>query len=284
MARGNNQSQSSVRSEVGDSTSRFLNGLKNGFLSGEISSKEEYKKYVRDFPDTEFKISDSNFSKIAPRSKDEERSLKASLKKLQGFDEFGFTTQTQNLSTYQSAKGYDNETFTKQASGLSDLLNDMVAKGQGGSKLFKEIDSLYQDIKTARGGDVGKTTKLDGGRVFDASGDNFNLASKVGGFDEAKKWFNPMKKAELTAGEMYTVVRDLPTIASRLRDKAYVAGTGQEVVERYLPAKYRNVDSIDSPAWFKVTLQRNSDGYAPVKVKYVTTDKEKQIAKDQYRG
>jgi hypothetical protein len=162
----------------------------------------------------------------------------------------------------------------------------MVAKGQGGSKLFKEIDSLYQDIKTARdSGNVGKTTKLDGGRVFDASGDNFNLASKVGGFDEVKKWFNPMKKAGLTAGEMYTVVRDLESITRRLAEKVYLSGASQQLdLDKYIPAKFSGVDSIDSPVWFKVSIRYYEDGHKPVKVKYVTTDKEKQIAKDQYRG
>jgi len=256
MARGNNERQSSVRSEVG-----ATNALSRGFTIGGAS-----------------------FKTSAPRTRDEERSLKASLKKLQGFDEFGFTTQTQNLSTYQSAKGYDNETFTKQASNLADLLNDMVAKGQGGSKLFKEIDSLYQDIKTARGGNVGKTTKLDGGRVYDASGDNFNLASKVGGFDETKKWFNAMKKAELTAGEMFSVVENLQTTMERAW-----RNTKEEdlVAKAYIPVKYRGVNAINSPVWFEATLETRAvddGGWNVTKVRQVKGEKERIKAINSSQG
>jgi hypothetical protein len=300
MARGNNQKQSSVRSE----------------LSDDDDSKRSVASFLIDATNAQsrgFTIGGESFDTKAPSTNAEEKGLYIKLMRAKGLEmlasglektnkltrsvlgypegdvvktPFGLANanaQPLNLSTYSN--GYNKSDFSKKAEGLADLLNDMVAKGQGGSKLFKEVDSVYQDMKSARDSiyGVGKTTQISGGRVHDASGDNFNLSNMVGQGNE-KLFFNPMKKAELTAGEMYTVVRELPTIASRLRDKAYVAGTGQEVVERYLPAKFRNVDSIDSPAWFKVTLQRNPDGYSPVKVKYVTTDKEKQTAKDQYRG
>lgn len=284
MARGNNQKQSSARSEIGGSQSSANN----------------------------IKFGDVYFGNTAPRDRGQEIALKNNLLAIKGLSllpsglekanasqlsALGFNpsdivktpfgkaqtvVQPERLSFYST--GYKQEDFSEKASVLADLLNDMVAKGQGGNDLFKETDKLYQNVKKARDFDeVGKTTELNGGRVSDVSGDNFLLSTRVGSGNE-KLFFNPMKKAGLTAGEMYTVVRELPTIASRLRDKAYVAGTGQERVDKYLPAKFSGIDSINSSVWFKVTLQRNQDGYAPVKVKYVNSDKEIKVAKDQYRG
>jgi hypothetical protein len=299
MSRNQSKKLSSVRSELSDdndskkSVASFLIGSANEKIGTLVFGNAFFKSTAPNDRGEEIKLKNELLAvkglKLLPIGLENAKSgnllalgfLPSNIVKTP----FGKAQTTLQAETFLSySKGYGQAEFSDKASALADLLNDMVSKGQGGSDFFKETDKLYQDVKTARdSGNIGKTTQLNGDRVSDVSGDNFLLSTRVGQGNE-KLFFNPMKKAGLTAGEMYTVVRELPSIASRLRDKAYVAGTGQEVVERYFPAKYRNVDSIDSPAWFKVTLQRNQDGYAPVKVKYVTTDKEKQTARESYKG
>ena len=300
MARGNNQKQSSARSELSDD-----DNSKRGVASFLIDALNTQNAQAKNIT-----IGDVSFKTIAPRDRAEEMALANNLLTLKGLTllpsglrnanatnlallaypkdtlvntPMGKAT-TQNLKqTLEAFRGnYKQADFSSKASGLADLLNDMVAKEQGGSALFKETDKLYQNLKTARdSGKVGKTTELNAGRVSDVSGDNFQLSDKVGGGNE-KLFFRPMQKAELTAGEMYTVVNEVQSLVRRISDRSTTVPIGG-TTDKYLPARYNGVSDIDSPSWFKISLKRNDTGFEPVKVKFITSDKEREKAKTNYR-
>ena len=113
---------------------------------------------------------------------------------------------------------------------------------------------------------------------------DFDLASKVDGLDEAKNWFKAMKKAELTAGEMFSVVENLDYTAKRAWRNT---PENSLVGKAYIPVKYRGVNAINSPVWFEATLETravNDGGFNVTKVKQVKGEKERIKAINSSQG